>query len=77
MSVADAWDSLRSERPYRAALSIELTEQIIRHGSGTQFDPEMVEVFMRDVAPTDAAIVGAVGTAAAEAGAPEEERHAV
>ena len=46
MSVADVWDSLRSQRPYRPALSIEVTCQIMRDGSGTQFDRDMLDRFL-------------------------------
>jgi len=79
LSVADVWDSLRSDRPYRAELSRELTAQIIREGSGTQFEPEMVELFLTRVAVFDVDIVRAVGgSSPAEVITPwEDERHAV
>lgn len=48
LSVADAWDAMRSDRPYRNAFSIEeAKKELIRH-AGTQFDPDVVEVFIRD-----------------------------
>lgn len=50
MSVSDVWDSLRSKRPYRPALSPEKTEQIMRDGAGTQFDRELLELFLEQVA---------------------------
>ena len=46
-SVADALDAMTSDRPYRKARSFEAArEEIMRH-SGTQFDPEVVEAFLK------------------------------
>jgi putative two-component system response regulator len=46
-SVADVYDALRSVRPYKEAMSVERTEELIEAGAGTQFDPAVVEVFAR------------------------------
>jgi PAS domain S-box-containing protein len=46
VAVADAFDALLSDRPYRAALSIEAAIELIRDGHGTQFDPEVVDVLL-------------------------------
>ena len=46
VSVADAWDVMRSDRPYRKALSRDEAQQELRTFAGTQFDPEIVEVFL-------------------------------
>lgn len=43
-SIADATDAMLSDRPYRAALSTEQIVLELRRGSGTQFDPDIVEV---------------------------------
>lgn len=46
LSVADAFEAMRSDRPYRKALPLEKArEELVRY-SGTQFDPEVVEVFL-------------------------------
>jgi putative nucleotidyltransferase with HDIG domain len=46
-AVADALDAITSDRPYRKARSFEAArKEILRH-SGTQFDPGVVEVFLR------------------------------
>jgi putative two-component system response regulator len=45
MAVADVYDSLISERPYKDAFSTEEAEKIIIDGKGTHFDPVLVEVF--------------------------------
>ncbi len=46
LAVADVYDSLTSDRPYRKAMSpFEGREMIVR-GSGTDFDPEVVRAFL-------------------------------
>ncbi|UOQ86448.1 HD-GYP domain-containing protein [Gracilibacillus salinarum] len=46
-SIADAFDAMTSSRSYRAAMPLEKAYQNIVEGSGTQFDPDLVEVFKR------------------------------
>jgi putative nucleotidyltransferase with HDIG domain len=46
ISVADAYDSLISDRPYRKALAPFDARDIILKGSGTQFDPKVVDGFL-------------------------------
>jgi putative two-component system response regulator len=43
VSVVDAFDSMTSDRPYRARLSQDEAYRRLRAGSGTQFDPAIVE----------------------------------
>ncbi|MBL8064607.1 MAG: HD-GYP domain-containing protein, partial [Chthonomonadaceae bacterium] len=45
-AVADVWDALRSDRPYRSAWSEEQTRQHIERSSGTHLDPTVVEAFL-------------------------------
>jgi ribonuclease P protein subunit RPR2 len=45
-SVADTFDAITSDRPYRAGASIAKAREEIALGSGTQFDPEAVEALM-------------------------------
>ena len=45
-SVADAYDAMTSDRPYRAAMSPGDALQIIRSASGLAFDPEVVDSFL-------------------------------
>ncbi len=45
-SVVDAWDALRSDRPYRKAWSSQETLEYIQQESGKAFDPEIVEFFI-------------------------------
>jgi putative nucleotidyltransferase with HDIG domain len=44
-AVADAFDALTSDRPYRAAASFEEARTVIRAGAGTQFDPDVAGTF--------------------------------
>jgi len=46
VAVADVYQALISDRPYRKAYSKEETLSIIQEGSGTQFDPEIVETLL-------------------------------
>ncbi|MDZ4131908.1 MAG: HD domain-containing protein, partial [Dethiobacteria bacterium] len=48
-AVADVYDALTSDRPYREAWSIEKTLQLIKEASGKHFDPEVVEVFLKEI----------------------------
>jgi len=45
LSVADAYDSLVSDRPYRKAMSPFDAKNIIAKGSGSEFDPKVVKAF--------------------------------
>jgi putative nucleotidyltransferase with HDIG domain len=54
MAIADTYDSITSERPYRKAASHRFAVKEIIRCSGTQFDPEVVEHFL-EIAPTFAA----------------------
>jgi putative nucleotidyltransferase with HDIG domain len=45
-AVADVYDALRSNRPYRAGMPQAQVVEYIRKGSGRQFDPRVVEVFL-------------------------------
>ncbi|MBA9007480.1 HD superfamily phosphohydrolase YqeK [Actinomadura cellulosilytica] len=47
ISVADAFDSMTSNRSYRAARSKEEAIEELRRGAGDHFDPVMVEAFLR------------------------------
>jgi len=45
LKVADVYDSLTSDRPYRKAMSPFEAKDVIVNGSGTEFDPKVVEGF--------------------------------
>ena len=47
VAVADVFDALTSERPYKKAWSVEDAAQLLREGSGKHFDPDCVEAFFK------------------------------
>ncbi len=47
MTLADSFDAMMTKRPYRKAFALEhIVEELIKN-KGTQFDPEVVDVFLR------------------------------
>jgi putative nucleotidyltransferase with HDIG domain len=58
-AVADVWDALRSDRPYRPAWPAQKAREYIREQSGTHFDPQVVDVFLRLIAMEDSRQVSA------------------
>ncbi len=53
-AVADSFDAMRSDRVYRKALSLDQTVEEIRKASGTQFDPAVVDLFLKHGRELDA-----------------------
>lgn len=47
LAVADSYDSMRSPRPFRDALTHAQAVGELTRGAGTQFDPDVVRVFVR------------------------------
>ncbi len=46
LSVADAFDAMMTDRPYRRAFSLQRVKEEIRDSSGTHFDPLVVSAFL-------------------------------
>ncbi len=46
-SVADVFDALSSKRPYKEAFPLDESFRIVADGRGTQFDPSVVDAFVR------------------------------
>ena len=46
LAVADVFDAITCERPYRSGFPLERARAIIEEGSGTHFDPTMVKAFL-------------------------------
>ncbi|SHM89328.1 PAS domain S-box-containing protein/diguanylate cyclase (GGDEF) domain-containing protein [Caldanaerovirga acetigignens] len=46
LAVADAYDAMTSERPYRSPMTKDTALLEIRNNSGSQFDPKVVELFL-------------------------------
>jgi putative nucleotidyltransferase with HDIG domain len=63
LAVADAYEAMTSDRPYRQALPLEQARAELRRGAGTQFDADIVAVFEcildRTAAPFQATVAGA------------------
>jgi putative two-component system response regulator len=47
MAITDVYDALVSARPYKEAFTHQKAVEIITDSSGTQFDPELVDIFTR------------------------------
>jgi HD-GYP domain-containing protein (c-di-GMP phosphodiesterase class II) len=47
IALADVYQALTSDRPYRKGYSKEEAVKIIQDGAGSQFDPEIVKVFLK------------------------------
>lgn len=47
MAVADSFDAMKSTRPYKKPLNKENIIRELKDNSGTQFDPTIVEVFLK------------------------------
>lgn len=52
LAVADTWDAMLNERPYRPPLSREEALNELRTASGRQFDPKVVEAFISILQPS-------------------------
>lgn len=50
--VADAFDAMTTDRPYRRALPLDEAFKRLRDSAGTQFDPELVEPFIELIKTT-------------------------
>jgi putative two-component system response regulator len=50
VAVADVFDALTHERPYKPAWPVEQAVALIRKAAGTQFDPRVVEAFLEILA---------------------------
>jgi len=50
-AVIDVYDAVTSERPYRQPLDHGSAMQLVREGSGSQFDPDVVTAFERLAIP--------------------------
>ncbi len=45
-SLVDVWDAITNDRVYREAMNRDEAIQIIKNGAGTQFDPELTDLFL-------------------------------
>ena len=56
LAVADAYDTLRGARPYRPAVSRDEARKFLLNGAGTQFDPKIIDIFLRNLRHFEAEI---------------------
>ena len=54
-ALADVFDALTSERPYKEAWTVDAALDLIKENMGKHFDPELAEIFL-DVIPEVLAI---------------------
>ncbi len=54
-AIADAWDAMTSDRPYRPGLDVEEAGRRLQAGSGSQWDARLVDLFLGLVAQGDIA----------------------
>lgn len=47
LAIMDAYDAMTSDRPYRKAMSKELAVEELKRCAGTQFDPSLIEPFLK------------------------------
>ncbi len=47
LAVADVFDALYAERPYKSSMEVDQVRKLLSEGKGTHFDPECVEAFLR------------------------------
>jgi PAS domain S-box-containing protein len=48
-SVADAWDALTNDRPYRSAWSKEKVIEYLQNQAGIAYDPQIVKIFLKQI----------------------------
>jgi putative two-component system response regulator len=65
MAIADVYDALVSDRPYKRAFSHEEAVKIIAEGKGTHFDPILTDMFL-SISDEFGAIAAALGNNVAE-----------
>lgn len=77
VAVADVFDALTHERPYKPAWPTDQAVALIRSSAGTQFDPRVVESFLEIVAAGGDPQEGVVpGRSAGAVGRPEPQEPA-
>lgn len=52
VAIADAYDAMTSDRSYRKAISKQAAIEELIQNSGTQFDPQLIEIIINTVLPT-------------------------
>ena len=66
ISCCDTWNAIRTDRPYRSALAVDVALAELLSNAGKQFDPRVVDTFVRMVVPgtePGAVVTGALALA--------------
>jgi len=56
MAVVDCFDSVREDRPFRPGITREAAVALLRKGAGIHFDPNIVELFVQNLAQFESEI---------------------
>lgn len=59
LAIADTYDALRSERPYRKPIPREEARTHIANAAGTRFDPDLVHLFLKNLTKFEVEIAAA------------------
>jgi hypothetical protein len=63
VKVADAFDAMMSDRPYRSSLGLSKATEELESGRGSEFDPDVVDAFLRLLERGEIALPGEPGVA--------------
>jgi HD-GYP domain-containing protein (c-di-GMP phosphodiesterase class II) len=53
IACCDTWNAMRTDRPYRNALSVDVAIAELLSNAGNQFDPRVLDTFVRKVVPAN------------------------
>jgi HD-GYP domain-containing protein (c-di-GMP phosphodiesterase class II) len=70
ISCCDTWNAMRTDRPYRNALGVDVAISELLSNAGKQFDPRVLDTFVRLVVPSEPGFAGAEASAPSPAPAP-------
>ena len=54
LAIADAFDAIRSSRPYKVSFGLSDSIELLRSQAGTLYDPHLVEIFEEHIHELDA-----------------------
>ena len=74
IACCDTWNAMRTDRPYRKALAYEIASAELVSNSGTQFDPNLVDMLLEVVEAEEGPTAAAEQAAAAPAAKPAAAR---
>lgn len=55
LAIADAFDAIRSSRPYKLSFGLQDSVELLRAQAGTLYDPQLVEIFVHHISELEAA----------------------